>query len=258
MVFVAVVFMILCGCFGCVLQGGESGICLDSDASLKLEMPFCGEVVDYRVCVPQYKGAVVSRWRNHTIFAKDSWIQSQFDDEWEIRKLAETSEELKSEGVDERGIAGNVVQRFYGGSEARDNEDPWYVMNDCAKAYRNLFCWTNFPRCNGEDKSMILCKSVCENYFKSCGYSKDMERCGESQYFNGYEPEKATADKDGLFTVYSRSFFPGQPFRENMFEEDGETPIAICTPSIKNSAQFIRIQPLHFTTILIYTWMMVF
>ena len=177
---------------------------------------------------------MVSRWRNHTIFAKDQWIEAQFNREWNIRKLAETNETLKKLGVDERGMQGEVVKRFYGGDEAAGDEDPWLVMNDCAKAYKNFFCWANFPRCDDADESMLMCRSACVNYFRSCGYSKDMERCGPTEYMNGYEPEKASQDKDGLYSLYFRSFFPGQPFQENEFQSDGVTPIAVCTPSIKN------------------------
>ena len=42
----------------CVLQGTDSGICMDFDEALKLELPFCGEVINYRVCVPQYKVSI--------------------------------------------------------------------------------------------------------------------------------------------------------------------------------------------------------
>jgi hypothetical protein len=39
---------------------------------------------------------------------------------------------------------------------------------DCQNAYKNYLCWLNFPRCNDESESLIMCRSVCENYFKSC------------------------------------------------------------------------------------------
>ena len=54
-------------------------------------------------------------------------------------------------------------------------------MNDCSQAYMNFFCFLNFPRCDEYENSLILCKSVCENYFISCGYSERW-RCGPSEF----------------------------------------------------------------------------
>ena len=58
-------------------------------------------------------------------------------------------------------------------------------ISDCELAYRNYFCYMNFPRCNAEDESLVLCKSVCENLMRACGFSMDMNRCGPSEFFNG-------------------------------------------------------------------------
>lgn len=81
-----------------------------------------------------------------------------------------------------------------------------------------------------------------------------MWRCGPSIYHNGYEPEGDEFLDDDGYALHMRDFFPGQPFRDNSFDEDGE-PIAMCvhrapcgppprnaarprscTPSIKNAA----------------------
>mmetsp|Transcript_117 Transcript_117/g.281 ORF Transcript_117/g.281 Transcript_117/m.281 type:complete len:317 (+) Transcript_117:50-1000(+) len=226
----------------CELQGYDSGECRDPE-DFAGEMPFCASVVNYRACVPRYQGARVTRWRGHTARAKDQWVEMAFNREWDIRKSAETNVTLQELGIDETGNEGEVTMRFY----AENEEDPWNFVNDCAQAYLNLFCWMNFPRCDEEDRSLIMCRSACENYFKSCGYPKDMWRCGQSDLVNGYEPEAPLLFKEGLeldiegfdengIQYFLRSFFPGQPFRDNQFEEDGETPIAVCTPSIKNAA----------------------
>ena len=86
-----------------------------------------------------------------------------------------------------------MCQRFYAGESAGGGEDPWYVfdwlyiktqltrrlvMNDCAKAYKNFFCYANFPRyaakresfnvryrCDEEGNSLNLCRSVCVSLF---------------------------------------------------------------------------------------------
>lgn len=42
----------------------------------------------------------------------------------------------------------------------------------------------------------------------ACQNQKDMWRCGESQYFNGYEAEEPDTDENGD-PVYLRDFFPG-------------------------------------------------
>lgn len=45
----------------------------------------------------------------------------------------------------------------------------------------------------------------------ACQNQKDMWRCGESQYFNGYKAEDPDTDENDD-PVYLRDFFPG-PFR---------------------------------------------
>lgn len=42
----------------------------------------------------------------------------------------------------------------------------------------------------------------------ACQNQKDMWRCGESHYFNGYEAEEPEADSNGD-PVYLRDYFPG-------------------------------------------------
>lgn len=43
----------------------------------------------------------------------------------------------------------------------------------------------------------------------ACQNQKDLWRCGESQYFNGYEAEEPEIDSNGD-PVYLRDYFPGK------------------------------------------------
>lgn len=63
-------------------------------------------------------------------------------------------------------------------------------------------------RCDDDGNSLVTCRSACENMMVACQNQKDMWRCGESRYFNGYEAEEP--DTDGNEDpVYLRDFFPG-------------------------------------------------
>lgn len=53
----------------------------------------------------------------------------------------------------------------------------------------------------------MTCRSACENLMVACQNQKDLWRCGESQYFNGYEAEEPENDVGD--PVYLRDFFPG-------------------------------------------------
>ena len=55
---------------------------------------------------------------------------------------------------------------------------------DCEMAFRNYFCFLNFPRCDDENKTLPMCRSACINLMKACKYSTDFWRCGPSKYFN--------------------------------------------------------------------------
>jgi hypothetical protein len=233
---------VLPAALACALSGTESGECMEP-ADFAADMPFCSSVVKYRACVPIYRGTDVARWRNHTLANKDAWVKSSWQKEWDIRKTAETNMTLQELHVDEWGMPGSVVMRFYAQSE----DDPWNFVNDCAQAYLNYFCWSNFPRCDEEDRSLVMCESACENYFKSCGYPRDMWRCGAAELINGYTTESPQLQVPGVpVDVYGqdengtmyflRSFFPGQPFRANQFAEDGVTPLNVCTPSLLGAA----------------------
>lgn len=65
-------------------------------------------------------------------------------------------------GVNEFGDSGTIRKRFY-------------KKPDCQSAYRNLFCWLNFPRCDmSRDLTLPTCRSACENFFIACGYERGM------------------------------------------------------------------------------------
>lgn len=49
--------------------------------------------------------------------------------------------------------------------------------DDCVESWRRFLCYLNFPRCDTQQESLMLCRSVCVNFFKACKYPKDMERC---------------------------------------------------------------------------------
>ena len=105
-------------------------------------------------------------------------------------------------------------------------------------------CYLNFPRCDSEDKTLIMCRSACENLMRACHYQKDMQRCGPSEWVNGVDgPEIPTLnDETGLYDIRIRGFFLGQPFRD--YEEECTESIngkeceatVVCTPSLVNRA----------------------
>jgi hypothetical protein len=185
----------------------------------EFQMPFCQDVVRYTACVPRYQPL----YPNHTLLAKDSWASSTHATVVADRIRHELNETLRGLGTNELGIPGPVTERF------NENED-------CINAYKNFLCWLNFPRCDEEGRSLILCRSVCENYFRSCRYADDLWRCYEPSFYGGRVPEEdLDVDADGL-PIYWRAQFPGQPFRDNQFDINND-PVAVCTPSLLNGAQ---------------------
>ena len=117
----------------------------------------------------------------------------------------------------------------------------FYKHRDCLAAYKSLFCWANFPRCDiTKELTLPLCRSACENFFKACHYKPDLYRCGPSKYFNGQGPETPGINKTTGAIVYLRDFFPGQPWEENHITPGGgELPI--CTPAVVGSGHHITI-----------------
>lgn len=155
----------------CLIAGADTGSCTDP-TDFDLLIPFCKSVVPYTACLPRYQ----SLWYNHSALAKDKFVEQMFTKIATQRKMYETNTTFLDKNTDEWGGSHEIVPRFV--------ENP-----DCENAFRNYFCWMNFPRCDAEGRSLLLCRSVCENYMKACQLSKDLWRCGDPQYVNGREPE---------------------------------------------------------------------
>ncbi len=154
------------------------------------------------------------------------------------RRGLEVNKTLKALAINEYGDSGRIIKRFY-------------KKMDCMEAYRAYFCWINFLRCDiNRDLTLPTCRSACVNFFKSCGYARDLWRCGKSKYFNGYDPESPSSVDANGNPQYLRDYFPGQPFRENKFNLE-DNPIPICTPSIKGSAPSIKLNRSLFITLMI-------
>eukprot|EP00904_Undaria_pinnatifida_P006650 jgi/Undpi1/3114/HiC_scaffold_15.g06488.m1 len=165
------------------------------------------------------------RWLNNTLTIKDAWVEKYYETVVNYRLGIEGDKDLQKQGIDEYGNKGSPVPRF------TDN-------TDCQKAFKAYMCYINFPRCDDSDKSLVTCRSACENLMVACQNQKDMWRCGESQYFNGYEAEEPDTDENGD-PVYLRDFFPGQPFRDVEWTSRRQ-PKVVCTPSIKGAATSLR------------------
>lgn len=70
---------------------------------------------------------------------------------------------------------------------------------------------------------MPLCASVCENFFRVCGFESDLWRCNnliDNDDFNSQPKAEA-------------HLFPGAPFKAN--ENVKGRPRDVCTPSIKGA-----------------------
>lgn len=165
----------------------------------------------------------MGRYYNHTIQTKDNWVKQNCMAHTLNRNELEKNRTLKSQRINEYGDPGVIIKRF--------DHQP-----NCRLAYKNYFCWINFPRCDPvRDLTLPTCRSACENFFISCKYSRDLWRCGKSKYFNGYSPEEPILANNE--SIYMRDYFPGQPFRENKYTKATNgakrgSEIPICTPAI--------------------------
>ncbi|KAF1324721.1 hypothetical protein FI667_g9531, partial [Globisporangium splendens] len=204
----------------CLIAGSNTGTCTDP-ADFDLLIPFCKTVVPYTACLPKYQ----SLWCNHSALSKDKFIEQMFTKISTQRKMYETNTTFLDKNTDEWGGKKEIVPRFV------DNPD-------CENAYRNYFCWMNFPRCDAEGRSLLLCRSVCENYMKACQLSKDLWRCGDPKYVNGREAETSVTWINNAL-VYYRAPFPGSPFKDNAVDSDTDKPLVVCTPSLENGSTSI-------------------
>eukprot|EP00501_MAST-03F_sp_TOSAG23-6_P001012 GSMAST32.ASY1.ANO1.1052.1 assembled CDS len=209
----------------CFLAGSDTGECLEREKFVDYT-PFCADKLQYTACVPRYN----ENFANHTIVSKDNWIKKTYQKVIETRILVENDDGLRDNDMNEHGIDGATVIRFH------ENKD-------CQNAYKNYICWLNFPRCDSEDRSLIMCRSACENYKRACGYGRDMWRCGPEKWQNGMDgPEEASGQDDEGYPMFLRDFFPGHPFRDNIIREDedgDDIEIVVCTPSLKNAVLYL-------------------
>ncbi|KAG6617252.1 Frizzled domain [Phytophthora cinnamomi] len=201
----------------CMLDGSDTGECTDP-TDFDLLLPFCKAVVPYTACLPRYQVL----WFNHSALTKDQFVEQMFNKLVIQRKIYETNTTLSDHDTDEWGGSRSITPRF------TDNAD-------CENAFRNYFCWLNFPRCDSEGRSLLLCRSVCENFMKSCQYSRDLWRCGDPKYVNGRSAEISTT-WIGQTLVYYRAPYPGSPFKDNAVDPNTNKPLVVCTPSLENSA----------------------
>lgn len=221
--------------FACNLHGTDSGVCLYEGKDWNwrmINMPFCSGSVAYPVCVPRQQQLPASRlfpegrWSNHTILKKDTWVQDTYT---EFKKFRESIEK-------KYGPESDQTVNEYGEEPTYYPYEPvatrFHKSPDCQEAFKNYFCWVNFPRCDYKrDLTFPTCRSACENFFISCGYVKDLHRCGKSKWYNGYFPEPGPP--------YLRDYFPGQPFRQNKFSLKGND-LVVCTPSIQGSGSSLN------------------
>ncbi|ETV65358.1 hypothetical protein H257_17890 [Aphanomyces astaci] len=202
----------------CRIFGSDTGECKEQSDFLQY-MPFCGPILPYTTCVPRAQ----TLWYNHSVKSKDLFLAQMFKKIVVQRQLYEADVAMQSAGVDEWGGLGEIVPRY------TENKD-------CQDAFRNYMCWLNFPRCDDAGRSLVLCRSVCENFFKACMQPKDLWRCGQPQYVDGYTAEISTSANMAGVLQYYRAPFPGSPFRDNAFTADKLEALAVCTPSLLNAA----------------------
>lgn len=253
----------------CVIAGTDSGSCynvFETNAGIQTNVfdegcnptvdgkatgqcsLFCGEFLSEMgsICVPRLDPT----FANHTYQNKDAWVKDMVTRITDERKALEMNETIQSMSVDEYGNEGEVVQRFWNG----DVEDPDGIkfvardggseITDCEKSFRRYMCYLNFPRCDAEKNSLILCRSVCENYMRACSIPQWLHRCGDAKYMYASEAEKPTQNPSTLnFDMYFRAPFPGSPFRD--YEEDTSVdPVRVvprCTPSVKGASVTLHV-----------------
>ena len=133
-------------------SGMMSGICL----TVPPDLPFCGEFVDYAVCVPGQN----AMWPNWNWTAKDTVVRDQVLRVIGERKYAEELS-LANNGTSDEYLS----IRFYG-------NDP------CAAMYKRIVCYYNFPRCEETNPTMAetfaVCTERCVDFFTTCKYGTDV------------------------------------------------------------------------------------
>ena len=122
-------------------------------------------------------------------------------------------------------------------------------------AYKRYFCWVNFPRCDEFEETLPMCQSVCENFFRVCGYDDDLWMCQNNMIDDGDDMEAERKLNRSKSSNGDKSlYFPGEPFKKNEYEKQKgkNVPKDICTPSIKGNASQLQLSGIViFTTAMI-------
>eukprot|EP01138_Halocafeteria_seosinensis_P009213 gb/GECG01009415.1/.p1 GENE.gb/GECG01009415.1/~~gb/GECG01009415.1/.p1 ORF type:complete len:206 (+),score=7.12 gb/GECG01009415.1/:1-618(+) len=148
----------------CHIAGSDNGVCMDP-VEFEDDMPFCRSVVRYPACVPLQNTGIESQ----SVAGKDKWVRDKVTSVISERIRLENNDRLRDQGINEHGHDVEIKKRFDGNS-------------DCQNSYKNYMCYLNFPRCDQEGRSLILCRTVCENYFKSCKVSTCTTRAPISRF----------------------------------------------------------------------------
>ena len=163
----ALALMLAASCArSCLLAGHDIGVCTAS-AEVQTVAPFCAPLLRYpSTCAPApaFAGGAGGGAANVSAAAanKDAWLANAYADLVAQRQAIEAGTLAPDDPSQVSYVAAGatVMRRFSaaGGSGA-----------DCAAAYKAYACWLAFPRCDGSRRSLHLCRSVCENYFKVRG-----------------------------------------------------------------------------------------
>lgn len=134
-------------------SGIMSGVCVQSLS--QTDLPFCGEYIDYPVCVPGRN----LNWEAWNWTVKDSVVGAQVNEVISARRAAE---ELS---LANNGSSTDYLSiRFYG-------NDP------CTAMYKRIVCYYNFPRCDdaapGSSSIFPICTERCLDFFTACKYGSE-------------------------------------------------------------------------------------
>lgn len=230
----------------CNIHGTNSGICTNeyrpssyaidgnalnveaiqqAKAKWQSDMPYCGRYIAnyYSPCVPSRPS--------------DEWASPDANFQFGRLMKGETKETMtdvasiqtKDKWVEET-VTSTIQSRIELEREQGSSHYHFYQNKDCQEAFARYSCWLNFPRCDEFfENSLPLCQSACENFFRACKFETDLWRC-EADVVHG----------DNEYDI--RAYFPGQPFTKNAFVPKSNTPLPICTPSIKGDASSIGIR----------------
>mmetsp|Transcript_59738 Transcript_59738/g.110561 ORF Transcript_59738/g.110561 Transcript_59738/m.110561 type:complete len:412 (+) Transcript_59738:79-1314(+) len=148
-------------------SGVMSGVCTDNATVLQEKISFCADVVPYRACIP----ADQPLWGTWSATKKDMLLSKLFKRMIDKRMAREM----------------NVTPDVY--VEVKFLSNP-----ECVSALKRALCWYNFPKCSFDNRSLPLCESSCEAYYRACRYEPD---AGES--FLSCLPERNS--DTGLFNT---------------------------------------------------------